>query len=79
MASDSIKTIPRIVDEFTQYAREERTGIFTMNWDRFGRHADRFVFKKAFLESVQEKLKENDVLIAYGEHVIVVINDHHFK
>lgn len=79
MATESIKSVRRIVDDLTRYARAERGGIFTMNWDQFSRHTDRWQFKKAFLENLQTQLKECDVLIAYGKHVVVVINDHHFK
>lgn len=74
-----IKSIPQIVEEFTQYARRERSGIFTMNWDKFARLVDRVQFKEAFLKKVQEKLQGNDVIISYGKNVVVIINDKHFE
>lgn len=74
-----IKSIPQIVEEFTQYARRERCGIFTMNWDKFARLVDRVQFKEAFLKKVQEKLQDNDVIISYGKNVVVIINDKHFE
>lgn len=74
-----IKPISRIVEEFTEYARKERGGIFTMNWDKFARLVDRVQFKEAFLKKVQEKLQENDVLITYGKNVVVIVDDKHFE
>lgn len=74
-----IKPIARIVEEFTEYARRERSGIFTMNWDKFARLVDRVQFKEAFLKKVQEKLQDNDVLITYGRNVVVIIDDKHFE
>lgn len=75
----AIKSLPKIIEDLTRYSRAERDGIFTMNWEQFSRHVDRLQFKEAFLDNVRKGLKEKDVLIAYGKHVVVVINDHHFK
>lgn len=79
MVTERIKPLRRIVDDLVRYARTERDGIFTMNWDQFSRHTDRWRFQQAFLNNLQDQLKEHDVLIAYGKHVVVIINDHHFK
>lgn len=79
MATERIKPLKHIVDDLVRYARTERDGIFTMNWDQFSRQTDRWRFQQAFLNNLQDELKERDVLIAYGKHVVVVINDHHFK